>query len=181
MLTATYSLVALSVEQEKAQTGLCALEEFIRKNSADPIQVSPEALEAALNEFARFDQYCQERKVEIFVIPALRKATREADPLLEELESLSRQGHSLLSRARDGLRNAFQQGRTKVEELCRSLQQYCAHLFQRLQKEQEVVQMAQRVIPAEEWFDIAAQFLTYDERRRQRQRLARRGMQAASL
>ncbi|MGV3654680.1 MAG: hypothetical protein ACO1N5_10725, partial [Noviherbaspirillum sp.] len=72
MLTATYSLVALSVEQEKAQSGLCALDEFIRKNSADPLQASPDVLEAALNELARFDQYYHERKVEIFIIPALR-------------------------------------------------------------------------------------------------------------
>ncbi|MGV3653717.1 MAG: hypothetical protein ACO1N5_05820, partial [Noviherbaspirillum sp.] len=160
--------------------GLCALDEFIRKNSADPLQASPDVLEAALNELARFDQYYHERKVEIFIIPALRKATREADPLLEELESLSRQGRNLLSRARDGLRNAFQQGKATVEELCRSLQQYCVHLSRRLQKEEEVVQIARRVIPAEQWFDIAAKFLTYDERKRQREHLTRICMQAAA-
>jgi hemerythrin-like domain-containing protein len=173
MLTATYSLVALSVEQEKAQIGLCELEQFIKKNSLDPVQASPEVLEAALNQLSSFEQYCHERKMEIFVIPALRKATREADPLLEELESLSRLGRNILSKVREGLRSAFQQGRDKVKELCHSLQLYCTHLFLRLRKEEELVQIAQRVIPAEEWFDIAAQFLTHDEREQRRQRYAR--------
>ncbi|MDB5762925.1 MAG: hypothetical protein JWQ21_1920 [Herminiimonas sp.] len=175
MLTATYSLVALSVEQKKARCNLSALQQNIKSSAKNPKDTDPVSLESAVDKLSRFDQYCHERKVEVYVIPAIRKATREADSLLAELESLSLRGLNILRSMRDGLRQAFEQGAVKVEELCRSMELYCNNLFQRLIKEEELFQIAQRVISIEEWFAIAASFLSHDAENDRRRRYAHIG------
>lgn len=162
MLTTTYSLIALSVEQKNARGSLSALRQYI-KSSADNLDDSnPVALESAVDKLSQFDQYCHERKVEMYVIPAIRKATREADSLLAELEQLSSASVNILRSVRDGLRSACEQGATKIEELCSSMERYCNNLYQRLVKEEELFRIAQRVISIDEWFAIAADFLSYD-------------------
>lgn len=175
MLTATYSLVALSVEQKNARCSLSAIQQSIQSSSSNLAETDPVTLESAVDKLSQFDQYCHERKVERYVIPAIRKATREADPLLDELESLSSLGLKILRSVRDGLRQIVEQGVGKIEELCRSMEQYCANLSQRLVKEEELFHIAQRVITIEEWFALAANFLSYDAENGRRKRYAHTG------
>ncbi|MDB5823847.1 MAG: hypothetical protein JWR21_2551 [Herminiimonas sp.] len=166
MLTATYSLVTLSVEQKNARCGLSALQQFISNNARSAAQPDVVVLETAINKLSEFDEYCHSRKVEMYVIPAIRKATREADPLLAELESLSHRGLCILGSLRVGVRSAVGQGREKIEELCASMELYCANLYQRLVKEEELFNIAQRVISMDQWFSIAADFLSDDAARK---------------
>ncbi|MFD2273459.1 hypothetical protein ACFS07_26855 [Undibacterium arcticum] len=49
-------------------------------------------LESIVSQLAKLDESCHRRKVELYVIPAIQKATKEADSLLAELESLSAMG-----------------------------------------------------------------------------------------
>jgi hypothetical protein len=168
MLTATYSLVTLSVEQKNARCGLSALQQFISNSARNTAQPDAAVLETAINKLSEFDQYCHSRKVEMYVIPAIRKATREADPLLAELELLSFRGLCILGSLREGVRSAVGQGREKIEELCASMELYCASLYQRLVKEEELFHIAQRVISMDEWFSIASDFLSEDAARRPR-------------
>jgi hypothetical protein len=65
---------------------------------------------------------------------------------------------------------AFEQGAVKIEELCSSMELYCNNLYQRLVKEEELLQIAQRVISLEEWFAIAASFLSHDAAKDKRKR-----------
>lgn len=160
MLTATYSLIALSVEQNNARCNLSALQHSI-ENSALPEADRP-ALEATLDKFTRFDEECHKRKVEMYLIPALRKATHEADPLLDELESLSKLGLCVLRTVRDRLRHALERGVGMMEELLSSMQLYCNNLLHRLALEEELLKIAQRAISSEDWFALAANFLSYD-------------------
>jgi hypothetical protein len=173
MLTATYSLVALTVEQKNARCSLSMLQQYIKNSSRNLTDTDPGGLESAVDRMSQFDQYCHQRKVEVYVIPAIRKATREADTLLAELESLSSLGLSLLRSVREGLRLAFEEGAGKIEEICYSMELYCANLFNRLIKEEELFQIAQRVISVDEWFCIAANFLSYDAENNRRKQYAR--------
>lgn len=168
MLTATYSLIALTVEQKKAQGSLSELQEYIRNDCSDLSETDRSAIEDALEKLAEFDEYCHRRKVELYVIPAVRNATHEADSLLAELESLSMLGLCILRSVRDRLKTAIEQGVCKLDELRCSLELYCNNLAHRLAKEEELFQIAQRVISGEEWFALAAKFLSYDaEKERQ--------------
>ena len=60
--------------------------------------------------------------MEIFVIPALRKITHEADSLLDELESLSSLSLAMLRSLREKLQDSLRQGALKIEEVCTSLE-----------------------------------------------------------
>jgi hemerythrin-like domain-containing protein len=162
MLTATYSLIALSVEQKKARSDLSALQHYIQKSSGELPDADCTALEVTLEKLTHFDEECHKRKVEMYMIPAIRQATDEADPLLEELESMSTLGMSILRSARTRLRQALEQGVEKLEELRTSMELYCSNLLRRLAMEEELFKIAQRVISGEEWFRLAADFLSYD-------------------
>jgi hemerythrin-like domain-containing protein len=162
MLTATYSLVALSVEQTNARCTLSAVQQYIRNSSRQTERLEADKLQSAVQTLAELDQYCHQRKIELYVIPAVRNATHEADTLLEEIESLNSRGVAILRSLRDTVSATLEQGAVKIEEICQAMESYCNNLLQRLVKEEELFQVARRVISGEGWFSIAADFLSYD-------------------
>jgi hemerythrin-like domain-containing protein len=172
MLTATYSLVALSVEQRNARCTLSAVQQYIRSSAQEQRELDPRGLQEAVRKLSQLDQYCHERKVELYVIPAIRNATHEADPLLEEIESLNSRGVAILRSLRDTVGAALEQGVVRIEEICHAMESYCNNLLQRLMKEEELFQIARRVISGEGWFSIAADFLSYDAQQERRKRHA---------
>ena len=162
MLTATYSIVALKLEQKKVRWNFSTLQSYILCSIKNLKNAGGIELESMLNRLSQFEHYCQQRKVKIFVIPALRKITREADALLDELESLSEASLAILQSLRTKLQEVMFKGGLMVDEVCASIQLCCANIYQRLRKEEELVAIAERVIPGEEWFGIAASFMSHD-------------------
>ncbi len=163
MLTATYSLVAISAEQKNARSILSTLRQYIHSCWKSLQDLDLVKIEAAFNKLTQFDQYCHARKVEMYVIPAVRGATREVDSLLAELESMSARGIDILRSVQDQLRQAFDQGIVKINELCNAMEVYCDNLFKRLAKEEEeLLPMVGRLLTVDEWFPIAAKFLKDD-------------------
>ena len=55
-------------------------------------------------------------------------------------------------------------GAAVIDDICSSLEQCCAHFYRRLAHEDELVQIAERVMPTEAWFGIAESFLSVDGR-----------------
>jgi hypothetical protein len=55
---------------------------------------------------------------------------------------------------------AFAQGTLAVEEFCQSLEACCVNFCQRLSHEEELVRIAERVMPSEAWFGFAASALS---------------------
>jgi hemerythrin-like domain-containing protein len=163
MLTATYSLVAISTEQKNTRSILHTLHQYIQSCLSKLQELDPGKLESALNKLTQFDRYCHARKVEMYVIPAVRGATREVDSLLAELESMSARGVDILRSVQNQLRQAYEQGIAKINELCNSLEIYCDNLLKRLAKEEEeLLPMVGRLLTVDEWFSIAAKFLSDD-------------------
>jgi len=163
MLTATYSLVAIRAEQDKAHRLLFRLQQYIHSGWQSLRNLDFAVLESAFNKMLHFDNYCRGRKVELYLVPAIRRVTREADALLAELESLSTAGAEMIRLARSQLANVFETGGAAAHEACRSIDQYCFSLQARLRKEDaELFPLARRVLSIEEWFSIAAQFLSDD-------------------
>ena len=110
MLTATYSLVAISAEQKKIRNVLGRLREYI--DSCIRNLEAPELgrIETALNKLAQFDRYCHARKVEMYLIPSVRGMAREIDTLVAELESMSARAVDMLKSAQEILQAAAGQG-----------------------------------------------------------------------
>ncbi len=163
MLTATYSIIALKIEQNRARWTFSSIQQFILNGIRNIKTTGGIDFDAMLNRLDQFERYCHQRKMEVFVIPALRKFTREADALLDELDRLSEAGLSLLRALQEKLQYALRSGAAMVDEICASLEQYCAHFYRRLAREEELVQIAERVMPTEAWFGIAENFLSVDK------------------
>jgi hemerythrin-like domain-containing protein len=167
MLTATYSLVALSVEQKNARSMLSRLHAQIQGILQDLHSINRACLESALSKLEQFEEYCHKRKMETYVIPAIRKSTRKADPILAELETLSSRSMGILRALHEQWLNAFDQGMAGVKKICSGMEMYCHHLHERFAKEEEkLFPMVIGLLPNEQWFDIAAKFLHEDEKHR---------------
>ncbi|QAU34107.1 hypothetical protein [Janthinobacterium sp. 17J80-10] len=167
MLTATYSLVALSAEQKNARNMLSRLHGQIQDILHDLQYINQACVENALCRLEQFEEYCHKRKVEAYVIPAIRKSTRKADPILAELESLSSRSMRILRSLHEQLRSAFERGMGDVRKVCADMDLYCTNLRERfLKEEEELLPIVRALLPIEDWFTLAAKFLSEDEKHR---------------
>lgn len=173
MLLATYAFVTLSVEQKKERSFIETILRYLRANAQQPQEIDPGCLKSQLDELTLFAESRHKRKIEGCLMPALRKATRDADPVLADLQSLNRAGSNMLRSVRRRLRRAFGHGAAHMRMLCRSMERYCQNLLDRLTKEeQELMPLAQRVISSDQWFAIGTMFLSHDANHDEVKRLA---------
>lgn len=172
MLTATYSLVAITAEQDKARSMLGRLRQYFQATWRGLQGFDFAFLETAFNRLMQFDKFCRNRKLEVYLIPAMRGVSTEAEALIEELEALSAKAACLLRFVGDQLAGAFELGSIKINEVCHAMESYCERIVMRLDKEErELLPLAQCLFSIEDWFSIAAKFLSedaaaYDRRRR---------------
>ena len=163
MLTATYSLVAISNEQNSTRRILHKVQQYIRNTWNDLHDAGLACMETAFSHLIQLDEYCRNRKVELYLIPAIRKLTDEADVLLDELEALSASGWAILHSLGEQINGAFKENSAAVNEVLDSMQLYCQKLLARLEREEEeLFPLVQRIFSIEEWFGIAERFLTDD-------------------
>ncbi len=164
MLTATYVLLTLSIEQKKERHFISRLLQHVQSVTRQRQDIDPALIESQLNELTRFAEARHQRKVEACLMPVLRTASRDAGVLLADLESLSRLGGAMLGAARKCLRRAMRRSSSQGKLLCRTIDLYCHNLLKRLDKEeQELLPLARRVISSEQWFTIGSMFLAHDQ------------------
>ena len=163
MLTATYSIVAISAEQKNTRKLLAKLQLSIRNIWKNFQEIDFAGVEAAIHKLAQFDQFFHSRKMEKYVIPAIKNATHAVDPLLDELEALSEFCVKILKSFPHQVRQALDQGIAKQKELRRAMELYCSNLQLRLVKEeQELLPLVHQVLNGDEIFELGAQFLSDD-------------------
>jgi hypothetical protein len=165
MLTATYSIVALELEHEKARWTFSSLQQYVLSSIRHLKTAGGIDTEQLFQRLSQFEKYCQQRRIATFLIPMLRKITRETDALLDELEQLSAASMALVNSLRIRLEQAVAQSALFVEELCQSLEACCLNFCQRLSREEELVRIAERVMPSEAWFGFAASALAQQSRK----------------
>ena len=165
MLTATYTLVALSVEQSNVRLGLASLQKYVQANLMHQNSITLGQMEYACDALNHLYQACRWRKVEMFLIPAIRQATQRADALLDELATLNGAALDIIHALRARVGAVATQNEDQVAQICASIDSFCSTLLQRLEKEeQELFAIARGAICGEAWFSIANQFLLHDAR-----------------
>jgi len=163
MLLATYALSTLSVEQKKQRGFIERLQHRLRHYGAFPGQADAQAVLADIDRLSRFAEARHQGKVEQWLMPAVRRASADAAPLLADLESLSRTGGLLLGELRSTWQRTVQRDAGHLHQLLRSVELYCQNLLHRLAKEEhELLPLAQRVLSSDGWFSIGAGFLRHD-------------------
>lgn len=160
MLTATYTLVALSIEQAPVRSGLQSLRQMLHAGLAHQQTLGAAQVNDATGAMQGLYDRCHWRKLDKFLLPALRRATRLADDLLAGLDALSAQAADALavSTAFDGAIEGRQ-----VAAFCTVVDTFCRALLTRLEREeQELFPLARVAIPGEAWFALANQMLAHD-------------------
>jgi response regulator RpfG family c-di-GMP phosphodiesterase len=163
MLTATYSLVAIAAEQDKTRSLLHRVQHFVEASWKGLQSIDFGFLEAGYTRLLQFDHYLRNRKIELYLMPALRGVSREGDLLLAELESLSAKAGRVLQEAASQLDTRMELSRIQVSQMCDSMQTYCRHVAACLQlEEQSLLPLARRLLSMEDWFRLASEFLSRD-------------------
>lgn len=172
MLTATYILVSLSVEQASIRMSLLAFQKYMQVQLRQQSRLSLAQLQYTGDWLNRLYQGGYWRKVEMYLIPAIRQATPHADGLLNELNGLNHAALENINLVQQRAGAALDSSEQQAEQLCAAIDAFCAALLQRLEKEErELFALARKVIVGEAWFAIAYQFLAHDARAQE----ARRG------
>ncbi len=163
MLTATYTLVALSVEQANVRLSLLSFQKYVQSTLLRQQRLTLSQLEYACETLERLYRACHWRKIELYLIPALQNATEQANQLLDELSRLNQSALSVIRQLQAELDTAVECSEQQVTEICQSIETFCTVLLQRLEKEEkELFAIARATIGGEAWFDIANKFLAHD-------------------
>ena len=161
MLTATYTLVALSVEQTSVRVGLQSLRQMLHAYYLGQAALTAAQVDYAAAAMQRLYDACHWRKLDKFLIPAVRRATRLADDLLAELDALSAQSSDALA-----VSTAFSgaiDDAGQVEAFCGVVNTFCNVLLTRIEREeQELFPLARAAVTGEAWFALANQMLAHD-------------------
>lgn len=176
MLTATYILVSLSVEQASIRMSLLAFQKYMQVQLRQQSRLSLAQLQYTGDWLNRLYQGGYWRKVEMYLVPAIRQAAPPADGLLDgllnELNGLNHVALESINVVQQRAGAAIDHSELQAEQLCAAIDTFCAALLQRLEKEErELFALARKVIVGEAWFAIAYQFLAHDARAQE----ARRG------
>ena len=164
MLTATYTLVALSVEQASLRLSLQSMQHYVRSTLMQQNRISLSQLEYASETLSRLYQACQWRKTEMYLIPAIRMATERADQLLEELNRLTLAALGVIRGLQEKVDSLADLCDDQVAQICEAIDSFCTTLLQRLEKEeQELFALARSAIAGDVWFSIANQLMMHDK------------------
>lgn len=156
MLTSTYTLVALSVEQSRMRGEVQAVLERWRPRAWWGEPPAQRQYEQACDALRRVVDSCHWRKLDRFVLPALRRRGDASQALLSEFDTLSRRAVEA--------RAAAESAAARGDPGClAALERCCQLLLERLElEESELLPLARSVIPDEAWFAIANQMLAHD-------------------
>jgi len=164
MLTATYTLVALSVEHASVRLSLLSFQKYVRSTLMHQNRITLSQLEYACENLNSLYQACHWRKTEMYLIPALREATERADQLLDELNRLNQSALLSIRMLQDKLGSLADVRDDQVNLICDSIETFCSSLLKRLEKEeQELFAIARNAIAGETWFSIANQLMMHDK------------------
>lgn len=168
MLTATYTLVALSVEQASVRVSLQSLQKLLQSNFIHQTALTQGQVIFACDTLQRLYHNCHWRKVDIFLIPALRGASGQAAGLLDELDALTDAAGEAVADIAARVKAAAISGEAAVRQFCAAIDIFCDAMLTRLEREEhELFSLARTMISGEDWFAIANQMLAHDAYRQE--------------
>jgi hypothetical protein len=174
MLTSTYTLVALSVEQTTVRSSLQSLARELHALPDEDGTLAPGQAAQLCAELRQVVDDCHMRKLDKYLVPALRRSSPAADGLLRDLERISHSAYGALAAAEacvdTGARGVDRDAFHAAVERC------IAAVRCRLEREEhELFALARSLVRGEAWFAIANQMLAHDAVAREHRGAVRRG------
>ena len=162
MLTATYTLVALSVEQASVRMSLQSLQKLLHANFMDAHSLTQGQAGYVIDAVKRLADNSHWHKLDMYLIPAVRRATREADGLLQELDELAHAASDALASMANRFGTLALESQQGVAQFCTAIDTFCSTTLKRLEREErELFPVARAVISGEAWFSIANAMLAH--------------------
>jgi hemerythrin-like domain-containing protein len=161
MLTSTYTLVALSVEQTTVRVALQSLLDELRALPGDFSTLAAGRAAQLCTALRQVYDNCHWRKLDKFLVPALRRSTGAADGLLADLERLSGQAAAAMGAAEACVGAADRPVPRAM--FCDAVEGCVGALRCRLEREEhELFPLARAAVGGDAWFAIANQMLAHD-------------------
>lgn len=174
MLTSTYTLVALSVEQTSARAALHALLEELQVLPGQDPGLPAERTAVLCGMLRRVYDDCHWRKLDRFLVPALRCHTGAADALLDDLEALSSRAAEAMVEAEGAISaDAAPVAIAGAGFLAAALRSVEALLLRLEREEQELFPLARSAVGNDAWFALAKQMMAHDAHARERRAMPR--------
>lgn len=157
MLTSTFSLAAISVEQQHAHRALSSFERSLQNlESESAVGIASEAVEVACQKLQRIADFFRTRIIEAHVIPALHLSTNGLESTFFEHEALSTEAdevmHAIASHAANSELSGFD-----IADLSARFARYCECQKSRIAIENtRLLPSAYDSLPSEVWFSIGA-------------------------
>jgi hemerythrin-like domain-containing protein len=168
MLTATYTLVALSVEQASVRLSLQSLQKLLPNNFVSQAALTSSQVSYVCDTLQRLFHNCHWRKIDIFLIPAMRRATVQANSLLDELDALSDVAGQAIADLVAWVGAGPVDSEGAVRQFCNAIETFCEAMLTRLDREEhELFSLARTMISGEDWFAVANQMLAHDAYRQE--------------
>lgn len=173
MLTATYTLVALSVEQASVRLSLLSFQKYVRSTLLQQNSITLSQLEYACESLNKLYQACHWRKTEMYLIPALRQTSERADQLLDELNRLNQSALTAVRSLQERVGIFADVQDFRVEQVCDSIEMFCTSMLERLEKEErELFAIARAAFAGDTWFSIANQLMMHDKHLQEMKRVS---------
>lgn len=168
MLTATYTLVALSVEQASVRVSLQSLQKLLPTHFLNQSALTAGQVSHACDALQRLFHICHWRKIDIFLIPAIRRATCQANSLLDELDALSDAAGQAMADVVARVHAGPLDSEGAVRQFGNGIETFCDAMLTRLDREEhELFSLARTMISGEDWFAVANQMLAHDAYRQE--------------
>jgi hypothetical protein len=142
------------------------VQQLVQKSYARQCALTEGQADYVCDTLRRLYESCQGRKLDRFLLPALRRAgagvNAETEPLLCELDMLSRTAAEALGAA-CRLAAGSIASEDDVDGFCLAVERFCVALELRFDREErELFPIARAAIAGEAWFAVANQMLAYD-------------------
>lgn len=163
MLTTTYSIMLLDAEQQKARGFLARLEQHLHtRPRTDCEEIDTGWLRDGVVKLMAAYSFTYERKIELYVIPSLRKTPRDAQALLDAIDTMDDYVTRILEYVYKQFQRAVDGVCIDLETLQGTMQLFCRQMLERfLIEEQKLLPLARQLLSEDDWFDIASRCLTH--------------------
>lgn len=155
-------LAQLYEEHSSLAAVLNAMSALVREVRERGKRIDPKVFRAILYYLDVFPEREHHRKEESVLFPRIRQRTRDADAILDELA----QEHEAGEDAIRGLSQAFlryeEHGDTEFVPFAEAVGRYVSRYLDHMRKEErDVMSIARRVLSAQDWAEIEAEFAAH--------------------
>ena len=155
-------LAQLYEEHSSLAAVLHAMSALVREVRERGRRIDPKVFRAILYYLDVFPEREHHRKEESILFPRIRKRTRDADAILEQLAREHESGEGAIRELEQAFVRYEEHGDTEFAPFADAVDRYVTRYREHMRKEErEVMPLAYRVLSQQDWVDIEAAFASH--------------------